>query len=249
MKVTKLFIKQEHGIPAKECLALTLQRGRGILGDINALPGSPRQVLIASTSTLVEFGLKPGELGENILIDAEIEHFSSGMVLQVGLSALIRLSFLCEPCAYLDKIQPGLAKRIKGKRGFLGIVVRDGEIALEDKISVTPYRLKAIPNEAKGRFSEFVQRIPLGKVVKTTELLFAMGVSKAYSRAIPTFLKKADSRLPIHRIVRADGRLLSEYIVEQERSLVQEGIEIKLDRIANPNFYWESSQFHELGNF
>lgn len=249
MQVTKLFIKQQHGIPAKECLALNLQRGCGILGDINAVPGNPRQVLIASNSTLVEFGLKPGDLGENILIDAEIEHFSSGMVLQVGISALIRLSFLCEPCAYLEKIQPGLAKLIKGKRGFLGIVVRDGEIVLEDNILVTPYRLKPIPNQAKGRFREFVQRIPSGKVVKTTELLFAMGVTKAYSRAIPTFLKKADPSLPIHRIVRADGRLLSQYIAEQEQSLVKEGIEIKLDRIANPNFYWESSQFHELGNF
>lgn len=69
-----------------------------------------------------------------MLIDAEIEHFSSGMVLQVGSEALIRLSFLCEPCAYLDKIQPGLAKRIKGKRGFLGIVVRDGEIGLEEHL-------------------------------------------------------------------------------------------------------------------
>lgn len=249
MKVTKLFVKQKHGVPVRECEALTLHRGYGIDGDINAQPGSPRQVLIASASTLSDFDLKPGDLGENLLIEPKIEHLFSGQVLRVGFDALIRLTFLCEPCATLEKIQPGLSKKIKKKRGFLGIVVRDGLIRLDDDVSITTYRLTAISDDVKGRFREFVYRIPPGKVVKTPDLLVALGVSKAYYRAIPAFLKKADINLPIQRIVRADGSLMSEYISFQEQALIEEGIEILYNRIADDRYYWESIKFHELGVF
>ena len=84
MRVVKLFIKYQSGARVEERQALNLQRGYGILEDVNALPGNPRQVLIASTSTLSEFGLKPGELKENLLVDTPVENFSSGTVLQVG---------------------------------------------------------------------------------------------------------------------------------------------------------------------
>lgn len=247
MRVTKLFFKQKHGMPVKECKRLILHRGYGIEGDINRQAGSPRQVLIASTMTLANFGLYPGDLGENILIDSQFETFSSGQVLCVGKEALIRLAFLCEPCANLDKIQSGLAKKIKGKRGFLGIVVRDGSIEIGDNISLTPHILPEIPNDTKGRFNEFVRRIPAGKAVKTSDLLLALGVSKAYYRSIPVFLKKASRNLPIHRIVRADGSLLSEYISEQDQLLRAEGVEIVSNRIADDSYYWERGNFHDLG--
>ena len=247
MKVTKLFVKDRHGVPVRKCEALRLRRGYGIDGDINAQAGSPRMVLIASTPTLSAFDLKAGDLGENLLIDTEIEDLSSGQVLRVGFDALIRLTFLCEPCANLEKIQLGLTKKIKGKRGFLGIVVGDGSIQIGDDVSITNYNFPAIPDDAKGRFREFVHRIPSGLVVKTSDLLLALGVSKSYYRAIPAFLKKAGRDLPIHRIVRADGSLMSEYISFQEQFLREEGIEILSNRIAHDRYYWDSIKFHELG--
>ncbi|MBD2182916.1 MGMT family protein [Planktothrix sp. FACHB-1355] len=233
-------------MPVKECKIISLRREYGIEGDINAQAGSPRQVLIASTPTLADFNLNPGDLGENIVIDTQVESFSSGQVLQVGKSALIRLTFICEPCANLEKIQPGLAKRIAGKRGFLGIVVKDGVIELGDEVSLTSQLFPALPDDTKGRFNEFVRRIPPGKVVKTSDLLLALGVSKAYYRTIPIFLKKASRDLPIHRIVRADGSLLSEYISEQEQLLKQEEIEIAYNRISSDSHYWDTWNFHEL---
>lgn len=249
MRVIELFVKQRHGVPVRECEALILRREYGIDGDTNAQTGSPRQVLIASASTLSDFDLKPGDLGENLLLDPEIEHLSSGQVLRVGFDALIRLTFLCEPCATLEKIQPGLSKKIKGKRGFLGIVVRSGSIKLGDDVYITTERLPVIPDDALGRFYEFVYRIPSGKVVKTPDLLVALGVSKSYYRAIPAFLKKAGKDLPIHRIVRSDGRLMSEHISFQEQVLIEEGVEILSNRIAHDRYYWESIKFHELGDF
>lgn len=249
MRVKQLFIKERHGVIVGERETLTLRKGYGIEGDTNAQVGSSRMVLITSATTIDFFNLKPGDLGENILINAEVERLSSGQVLRFGQNALIRLTFLCEPCATLEKIQTGLSKKIQGKRGFLGIVVKDGLIGLDDEVSVTAYRLPAIPDDAKGRFREFVYRIPPGKVVKTPNLLMALGVSKAYYRAIPAFLKKADKDLPIHRIVRADGSLMSEYISCQEQVLVEEGIEISSNRIARDKYYWEAINFHELGVF
>lgn len=249
MRVKQLFIKDKHGVLVDERETLTLHKGYGIEADINAQVGSPRMVLIASVTTIDSFNLKPGDLGENILIDAEVERLSSGQILRFGQNALIRMTFLCEPCATLEKIQTGLSKEIKGKRGFLGIVVKDGLIKLDDDVSVTTYKLPAIPDDAKGRFREFVYRIPPGRVVKTPDLLMALGVSKAYYRAIPAFLKKADKDLPIHRIVRADGSLMSEYISCQEQVLIKEGIEISSNRIARDKYYWQATNFHELGVF
>lgn len=249
MKVKQLFIKGKHGVLVDERETLTLRKGYGIVGDVSAQVGSPRMVLIVSVTTTDSFSLKPGDLGENILIDAEFERLCSGQVLQFGQNALIRMAFLCEPCATLEKIQTGLSKRIKGHRGFLGIVVKDGLIKLDDDVFVTAYRLPAIPDDVKGRFREFVHRIPPGRVVKTPDLLMALGVSKAYYRAIPAFLKKADKELPIHRIVRSDGSLMSEYISCQEQVLIEEGIEISSNRIARDKYYWEAINFHELGVF
>lgn len=245
----QLFIKDRHGTIVDERETLTLRKGHGIEGDINAQVGSPRMVLIASVITIDSFNLKPGDLGENILIDAEVERLSSGQILRFGQTALIRMTFLCEPCATLEKIHTGLAKKIKGKRGFLGIVVKDGLVRLNDEVSVTAYKLPVIPDDAKSRFHEFVYRIPPGRVVKTPDLLMALGVSKAYYRAIPAFLKKADEDLPIHRIVRADGSLMSEYISCQEQVLIEEGVEISSNRIARDKYYWQAINFHEIGVF
>ncbi len=247
MKITKLFVKEKQGMRVKECQAIALQRGFGIAADVHAIAGSPRQILLASTSSLAAFDLNPGDLGENILLDGEIEQFGSGQVLQVGEKARIRLTFRCEPCANLDKIHPSLSKIIKRRRGFLGIAVANGAIAIGDEVSLTPDRLPAIPDDAKGRFSEFVRRIPPGKVVNTADLLLALGASRSYYRAVPTFLKKAAPDLPVHRIVRADGRLLSEYISQQKQLLIAEGVEVADNRIKGDNFYWAARHFHDLG--
>lgn len=246
MRVIKLFVKDRHGSPVEQCDTLSLQRGHGIEGDINAQAGSPRQVLIASETTLARFGLSPGELGENFLVDAPIEHFSSGQVLRVG-QALIRLSFLCEPCAALEKIQLGLSKRIKGQRGYLGMVVGSGLVEQFNEVTITAYKFSVLSDEPKERFYEFVSRIPPGRVVRTTDLLIALGVTKAHYRVIPVWMKKYSKDLPTHRIVRTDGNLMPEHLSNQAQLLRDEGIEIYSNCVADDNYYWNSSEFHELG--
>jgi alkylated DNA nucleotide flippase Atl1 len=245
MNVIQLFVKSSHGVPIQPCDSLTLQQGYGIEGDTNAMIGSPRQVLLASTPTLEQFDLNPGDLQENILINTAVEQFTSGQVLRIGQDALIRLMFLCEPCATLEKIRPGLMKRIKGKRGFLGMVVRDGRIKPGDNIALTDYQFPVLPEAAKGRFVEFVARIELGKVVRTSDLLVALGVTPSYYRAIPTFIKKAATHLPVHRIVASDGSLMTKYIPHQRQILLNEGV-VVIGNQVSPIYCWETFYFHDL---
>jgi len=248
VRVVKLFAKQRKGAETTEFNQLVLKRGVGVEGDVYAIAGNPRQVLLVDAPTLAEFALNPGDLRENLLIDTPIEKLSSGQVLQVGKTALIRVTFPCDPCSQLNQLQPGLAKRIRGKRGLLGIVVRDGLIQAGDRVQITPHQFTPLPENAKGRFIEFVARIQSGKVVSTAQLLMALGLARSYYRTIPIFLKKASDRLPIHRIVSPDGSLITKHVPQQQQALEQEGIDIINGRVS-PDFFWEQAHFHDIGAF
>jgi alkylated DNA nucleotide flippase Atl1 len=243
MIVVQLFKKQlDRSLAVDQ--QLTLKRGYGVEGDRNAWAGSPRQVLIVSQPTLTEFDLKPGDLYENILVDAPIADLVSGQVIQIG-EALIRPTFLCEPCAYLETIRKGLSRQIKGKRGLLGMVARSGTIAVGDQVIPTSYRLPFLAEDAKSRFFEFVARIPAGKVVTTADLVLALGVARTYYRVLPTFIKKAPTDLPVHRIVAIDGSLFSRYIPDQAERLADEGVEAVAGKVGNRH-RWRPENFHDL---
>ncbi|GAB4468399.1 MAG: hypothetical protein OHK0037_25940 [Elainellaceae cyanobacterium] len=222
-----------------------LRRGVGIEGDAHARVGSPRQVLVASAPVLKAFGLQPGDLRENVLLDGVAEELASGQVLQLGDTAQVRIMGDCEPCAYLNTLQPGLAKRIKGQRGMLAMVIRDGGVRVGDRTTILPQTFPAIPNDTRGKLHEFVARIPPGRVVRTTELLVALGLTASHYRAIPAMLKKAEAGLPVHRVVGAGGRLLTQHLPNQAERLTAEGVPI--EEAAVPSVYsWEPAQFHAL---
>ncbi|MGA7932687.1 MAG: MGMT family protein [Kovacikia sp.] len=244
MMIVRLFTKAQPDRTMIESQRLKLQRGYGIEGDLNASVGSPRQVLIVSQLTLQAFDLQPGDLSENILVDTAIETLVSGQIVQVG-EALIRPTFLCEPCANLEALRKGLGKQIKGKRGVLGMVVRGGAIAVGDALIQTSDRLPALAEDAKSRFAEFVARIPFGKVVTTADLVLALGVARAYYRVIPTLIKKASSDLPVHRIVAIDGSLLTRHIPDQAGRLTHEGIAVIAAKVGNCH-RWQPESFHAL---
>lgn len=231
----------------KACESLLLKRGYGIVGDANAAAGSPRQVLLVGMLTLTQFDLHPGQLRENIVIDRAVEGLTSGQVLQLGQTALVRLTHHCEPCALLETVQPGLAKRIKGQRGLLGMVVRDGWVGMEDAVAVISYSFPSIPESTRGKFEEFVSRIPVGTVVKTSNLLMALGLTRSYYRSIPTLIKKSPPHLPVHRIVASDGTLLLKHMPTQQAMLHQDGVVVINHQVADEH-YWEPSYFHDLGS-
>jgi len=243
--VTHLFYKPAPGAGVEPCDRLILKRGWGIVGDASAQVGSPRQVLLAGMPALQSYGLNPGDLQENVLLDGMVESFPSGTLLAIGATAQLRVMFLCEPCASLERVKPGLSRKIKGKRGLLAMVVHDGVVGVGDRIQVLPQRYPAIPEQTRGKFEEFVARIPSGCVVRTSDLLIALGMTASYARAIPTWLKKSDPALPVHRIVAADGGLLTRHVPHQAEGLAAEGVLVKGDRVG-PEFSWPREFFHAL---
>lgn len=245
VKIVGLFFKGLGDVTVSQTDELTLQQGRGVAGDTHANVGSPRQVLIASAPYLEQLRLEPGALQENIVLGGAVERLGSGRVLQLGQSAWVRLTFLCEPCAYLEQVQPGLMKRSKGKRGMLGMVIQDGVVRRGDAVTVLPETFPVLSERVGDRFTEFVSRIPSGRVVNTANLLLALGLTPSYYRTIPSFLKRAAADVPVHRVVAVDGRLISRHIPHQMERLQAEGIDV-VNQHVSALYYWEPIYFHDL---
>lgn len=241
--ISNLFLKVEKDKPMLSCDSFYLEKSYGIKGDLNSAIGSPRQVLIASLPVIKQFKIKPDDLRANIVINENIEEFKSGQVIQIGNKAKIRLTFHCEPCYKLDEVQKGLAKKIIGQRGFLGMIIESGEIKINDKIILTDEKYPFLSDSAKERFVEFINRIPIGKVIKTSDIILALGLAKGYYRAIPSYLKSFDGIIPTYRIVNVQGELMEKYIFNQKDKLINEGIEFTDNRVKD-DYYWQAENFY-----
>lgn len=246
MNVAYLFSKPTSGSGVRSQSHLKLLRGYGIEGDAHARVGNPRQVLMVSLSTLHAFDLQPGALRENLVLDRAVDSCTSGQVLQIGAQAAIRVMFSCEPCSLLNTIRPGLMRQIKGHRGVLGMVVQDGLIQVGDPVAIAPQSFPALSDIPKERFFEFVARIPVGKVVRTSDVILALGVLSSYYRAIPILMKKAPADLPVHRIVARDASLLPQHIPHQREALQAEGIELVNHQVSS-RYFWNAIAFHDVG--
>jgi MOSC domain-containing protein YiiM len=176
--VTSLFIKLARGKPMEPVSKFEFSP-QGIATGLRCSP--LRQVLITSRSASRECGLAPGDLRENIEIDADhLYDLPSGTVIRVG-EALIRLTFHCEPC---KKIRHLVAvDRILHKRGYLGSFLNSGAISVGDAVTVTEQKLEAIPYAVKDRIRWYFAR--RNAVPGVNQLLDAVGLPAAYARAIP----------------------------------------------------------------
>jgi MOSC domain-containing protein YiiM len=106
----------------------------------------------------LRFDLKPGQMGENITTSGvDLLGLATGTRLHVGDNAVVEVTGLRNPCAQLDKIQPGLMAatldrdhegHLVRKAGIMGIVLTTGEIRPGDPIRVesppSPYRPLAV---------------------------------------------------------------------------------------------------------
>ncbi len=118
--------------------ALTLLEGLGIEGDHHARPRSSRQVLLMAEENGDAFGLRPGEVRENVVTRGlDLQNLPAGTLLEIG-SAALEITKDCEPCSFIDGIRPGLRARMQRRRGMLARVVRGGEIRVGDEITVRP---------------------------------------------------------------------------------------------------------------
>lgn len=110
----------------------------GFEGCGHARPGKKRQVLLIDEETLLQFGLAPGQVKENVTTRGiAIQSLAPGERLRAG-GAVLEITGPCEPCAFMDSLRPGLRAATEGKRGVLARVIEGGEVAPGDPVERVP---------------------------------------------------------------------------------------------------------------
>jgi alkylated DNA nucleotide flippase Atl1 len=240
--VDALFSKTAKGQPmiSPHNDMLNLRAGLGIEGDINADPISPRQILLVSYETMAAFRLNCGDLRENIVIrNFDLDRLPSGTLLQIGDSAVVRLTFRCEVCKYISTLPVRSIKFLEGRRGYLGIILQDGIVRPNDKVKIVFGRFRSVPERFYDRFLWIIEQIPTGKVITYSQLLRILGGSQPYFRIIPAFIKRASStNYPIHRIVDSKGKLIR-HVHNQHALLASEGISMEDSTVNVSEYSWD----------
>lgn len=230
--VENLFLKVRRGEATRELdqgEALACLAGLGIAGDIHANRLSPRQILVTLQSELDDLSICAGALHENMIISTALaKHFRPGTAIVTSGGVEIKLTMYCEPCKRIEGLVPDLRALIE-RRGILGYIVRGGHIRRGDAIELIPDRYSALPESVNQKFLDFVQTIPAGRVVRLLDVTIAIGVADSFVRAMPGYIRRNLQRqIPVHRIVNARGKLL-DFIPDQARKLMAEGVEIDAD--------------------
>jgi len=152
--------------------AITLVAGLGVEGDAHAGPTvkhrsrvardpqapNLRQVHLLHAELFDElvgrdFAVFPGDMGENVTTaGVDLLALPTGTRLRLGASAVVQLTGLRNPCAQIDRFQPGLTAAVLDrdasgelvrKAGVMGVVLTGGEVRPGDPIEV---QLAALPH-------------------------------------------------------------------------------------------------------
>jgi len=112
----------------------------GIIGDKFYGKDLSRSVLISTIESYKiaqnkNIELEYGLLGENILMDYNPYHLSTGQQIQIG-TVILEISQICTLCKSLTKIDNKLPKLLKDDRGIFSRVIKAGEIKYRDKVYI-----------------------------------------------------------------------------------------------------------------
>jgi MOSC domain-containing protein YiiM len=136
--VLHLFRALQRRLPMEETAEVRALEDSGLEGCAHARTGSPRQVLLMDSETLELMELAPGIIRENITTRGiNVNGLNVGERLRVGASQL-EISMVCTPCGQLEKINPGLRRELRGRRGMLCRVIAGGIIRQGDAIERIP---------------------------------------------------------------------------------------------------------------
>jgi MOSC domain-containing protein YiiM len=135
-RVLNLFVALQRRQPMKAVDQVVAIADQGFEGCIHGRPGSKRQILLIESETLVEFGLEPGIVRENITTVAlRATDLKPGQRLLIG-DAVVEVTAPCEPCSRMDEIRMGLQGALGDRRGMLCKVVEGGRISCGDEIRI-----------------------------------------------------------------------------------------------------------------
>jgi MOSC domain-containing protein YiiM len=161
--VTAVCRKSEPGLPKFEAEVIQLIEDFGVSGDYHAGklirhrywaakdPTHPnhRQVLLADTSIYADLStwgiaLKPGMLGENIVVDGiKVMTLAVGTQLELG-EALLELTEVRIPCSQLNEMHPDLLDavtsevdgQVRRNAGMMARIIRGGWVRSGDRVIV-----------------------------------------------------------------------------------------------------------------
>jgi MOSC domain-containing protein YiiM len=98
--------------------------------------GGKRNVLFVAAEDLEALGVQPGAVKENFTVrGAEVMKWPLGQRLAIG-DAEFEVSMVCDPCDLMETIRPGLQAEIDGRRGMLARVLKSGQVAVGDPITL-----------------------------------------------------------------------------------------------------------------
>jgi len=128
--------RRQPMIPTQAALAIS---DLGLEGDLHAVEGSARQVLLMDKETLDLLELSPGVIKENITVEGlDFSSIRRGQVFFIGDQVTLEATGPCEPCARMDEIRPGLQGELLGRRGIVTTVLNGGPLKVGDKVTVEP---------------------------------------------------------------------------------------------------------------
>jgi MOSC domain-containing protein YiiM len=126
-----------HREPMRLVPTATLITGVGLEGDKHAGGAVDRQVLLADKEALDAVNVQPGTIKENLTVEGlNVMELPAGSRLRLGVSAVLEITKVCEPCFRMDEIRDGLRQELEGRRGMVSRVVLGGPIHVGDPITV-----------------------------------------------------------------------------------------------------------------
>lgn len=134
-RVVHLQLKPAHGAPMRPVSAAEAVADHGLRGDA-AFGRGRRQVLLVERETLDEFGLRAGDLRENMTVEGlRLTGLPLGTHVLVG-GARLEVTGDCAPCDFIEAKRPGLRAALAGRRGTLFRVAEGGEIRVGDEVRI-----------------------------------------------------------------------------------------------------------------
>lgn len=134
--VVALHLSTAGRAPLIEATSVQALEERGLDGDRHAKPNSRRSVLLMEVETLESFGLKPGDVREQVTVrNLDLNALVFGSRLRVG-TTVLEVGGPCAPCERMDEVQAGLQAALEGRRGRFFRIVQAGAIAVGDTFEV-----------------------------------------------------------------------------------------------------------------
>ncbi len=163
--------------------------GHGLAGDCHADFLSPRQLLVVGDSLYNRLSLPPGSLRENLRINCDIRRLEPGMLVAVGASVVLWLTFECDVCPRLNKHRWELMKEVGDERGVLARVLAGGSMSVGDSVICVVKMPRQWPASWRHRIARVVASVPDGHVVEYGHLARLAGVPRSYCRVFPKALR------------------------------------------------------------